>query len=240
MAQYERAELLPDGETRPIEPERRPAVRWLSWKYVPVSIPAPGTENPAGRVNPKRPAIRLEVLMEQVARKLEKVEARHALSLEDLYLRERPRLVAIAYALCGSWDVSEELAQETFLVAWRKRTDVITFDRPELWLRRVITNLAFSRLRRWYSEVRAVARLQARTSPTPTSMPDDAMAFWDCVRQLPPRQAQVVALYYGDDLSVKDIAVVLACAEGTVKAQLSKARTALARRLQLQTEEETE
>jgi RNA polymerase sigma-70 factor (ECF subfamily) len=42
-----------------------------------------------------------------------------------------------------------------------------------------------------------------------------------------------VALHYLEDLSVADIARVLGCAEGTVKAQLHNGREALARRLPL-------
>jgi outer membrane protein assembly factor BamB len=40
------------------------------------------------------------------------------------------------------------------------------------------------------------------------------------VRSLPRRQAQVVALHYLGDLPVAEIARVLGCAEGTVKAHL--------------------
>jgi RNA polymerase sigma-70 factor (ECF subfamily) len=42
-----------------------------------------------------------------------------------------------------------------------------------------------------------------------------------------------VALHYLEDLSVADIARVLGCAEGTVKAHLHHGREALARRLPL-------
>jgi RNA polymerase sigma factor (sigma-70 family) len=57
------------------------------------------------------------------------------------------------------------------------------------------------------------------------------------VRALPQRQAQAVALYYLEDLSIQQTAAVLDCAEGTVKAHLAKARRTLARRLHLELEE---
>jgi DNA-directed RNA polymerase specialized sigma24 family protein len=41
----------------------------------------------------------------------------------------------------------------------------------------------------------------------------------------------VVALHYVDDRAVADIAVILGCAEGTVKAHLHQARQSLARTL---------
>ena len=59
-------------------------------------------------------------------------------------------------------------------------------------------------------------------------------AFWQTVRRLPPRQAQAVALYYLEDYSVREIAEVLDCSEGTVKTHLSRARDAVARQLQLE------
>jgi DNA-directed RNA polymerase specialized sigma24 family protein len=43
----------------------------------------------------------------------------------------------------------------------------------------------------------------------------------------------VVALHYLEDLSVLEVARVLGCAEGTVKAQLHTGRQTLARRLAL-------
>jgi RNA polymerase sigma-70 factor (ECF subfamily) len=56
-------------------------------------------------------------------------------------------------------------------------------------------------------------------------------AFWDHVRRLPRRQAQVVALRYVYDLEVADIARTLGCSEGSVKVHLSRARHTLATRL---------
>jgi RNA polymerase sigma-70 factor, ECF subfamily len=58
------------------------------------------------------------------------------------------------------------------------------------------------------------------------------------VRALPHRQAQAVALYYLEDLSIRQAAGVLDCAEGTVRAHMARARRALARRLHLDAGEE--
>jgi DNA-directed RNA polymerase specialized sigma24 family protein len=47
-----------------------------------------------------------------------------------------------------------------------------------------------------------------------------------------------VALYYLEDLSIAQTAVVLDCAEGTVRAHLARARRTLGRRLRLDAGEE--
>jgi DNA-directed RNA polymerase specialized sigma24 family protein len=75
---------------------------------------------------------------------------------------------------------------------------------------------------------------RARPGPLPASNAD----FWRAVRSLPQRQAQAVALYYLEDLSIQQTAAVLDCAEGTVRAHLAKARRTLTRRLHLDAGEE--
>ena len=73
-------------------------------------------------------------------------------------------------------------------------------------------------------------RLGSRRAPA-EPLPADYEAFWAEVRRLPRRQAQVVALHYIYDLGIAEIATTLECAEGTVKAHLSRGRTALSSRL---------
>jgi RNA polymerase sigma-70 factor (ECF subfamily) len=60
----------------------------------------------------------------------------------------------------------------------------------------------------------------------------DSIDVWGAVRQLPRRQAQVVALTYLHDLSRRQVAEVLGCAEETVKTHLDRARVTLAERLE--------
>lgn len=152
-------------------------------------------------------------------------------TLEELYRREFPSIVALAYVLSGSRTAAEDLAQEAFLAAHRRWEIISGYENPSAWVRRVCINRSTSLLRRRMSEARALARFAAR--PTlPAELPPDAEAFWTAVRRLPRRQAQVIALHYLDDLSVEEIALVLGCAAGTVKAHLHRARRSIADALQ--------
>ena len=54
---------------------------------------------------------------------------------------------------------------------------------------------------------------------------------WRQVRRLPKRQAQVVALYYLEDLTLDDVANILGLSVETVRSHLRRARKTLARRL---------
>ena len=61
----------------------------------------------------------------------------------------------------------------------------------------------------------------------PSLEPEDD-AFWDSVRSLPRRQAQAIALFYLEDLSVKQIGRILECSDVTVRVHLHKGRKRLA------------
>ena len=151
---------------------------------------------------------------------------------DDLYRRDFHPLVALAYGLSGNRAAAEELVQEAFVAAHRDWRKIGGYDNPSAWLRRVVVNRSVSALRRRATERRALSRL-GRQRVLPDELPEPDEALWRAVRALPQRQAQVVALYYVDDRSTADIATILECAEGTVRAHLHKARQALAKTLDL-------
>jgi RNA polymerase sigma factor (sigma-70 family) len=157
---------------------------------------------------------------------------------EHFYLEEYPGVVKLVYALLGSRAAAEDIAQEAFLRAYRDWERVGSYEHQAAWVRRVAANLATSGLRRRLLEARALARLAGRREPALDPLPADQADFGRALRALPRRQAQAVALFYVEDLSIEQIAVVLDCAEGTVKAHLAKARHTLAKRLQLDHGEE--
>jgi RNA polymerase sigma-70 factor (ECF subfamily) len=124
--------------------------------------------------------------------------------------------------------LGDDLAQDTMLVAMRRWDEVRGFESPAGWVRAVCLRKSKDLIRRRTLERDLLARLGSlRAPPTGEAVPDDE-SFWSLVRQLPMRQGQVVALHYALDLPITEVAVILGCAEGTVKVHLSRARAALA------------
>ena len=151
-----------------------------------------------------------------------------AVEAEAFYLREYSAVVRLAYALSGSRLVAEDIAQEAFLRAfdhWER------IQHLSAWVRKVAVRRAGRTVRRRLLEARALARLVAGRGPAVAELPERDAEVWRAVRALPRRQAQVVALRYVADASVAEIARTLDLAEGTVKAQLHRARQSLAVRL---------
>jgi RNA polymerase sigma-70 factor (sigma-E family) len=141
---------------------------------------------------------------------------------------EYPRLVGTLSLYCGDRYVAEELAQEAIVRVIGGWPKVRRLDAPGAWAHRVAINLANSHLRRELAERRAKQRLSAR-APHVHHDPDtpSALAVREAVARLPKRQRAVVVLRFFADLSVREVADLLDCPEGTVKSLTAKALASL-------------
>jgi RNA polymerase sigma-70 factor (ECF subfamily) len=169
----------------------------------------------------------------QVGEAIEDDEDAAAAAFDAFARREQQPLVAFAWSLTGSYAVAEEVVQEALASAWQSWDRVAGFDKPGAWARRVVISRCTDRRRRAGREERALARLGGRRQQDVAEPSQPDRELWAAVRDLPERQSHAVALYYLEDLAVADIAEILGCAQGTVKAHLHKGRLALARALGL-------
>ncbi len=153
------------------------------------------------------------------------------LDFETFFAVEFVELVSLGVALSGDLQAAEDIAQEALSRAHENWERVHLLDKPGAWTRRVAINLLRSRGRRGAAERRALGRLMGRRRPATLDFTPDTGEFWRMVRTLPGRQAEAVTLHYLHDLSIADMATAMDCAEGTAKAHLHRARSALAAHL---------
>ena len=162
-------------------------------------------------------------------------------AVASLFDEHYPGLCRLATLLLDDRGEAEEAVQEaferTFAGWWRLRHP----ERAGAYLRTAVVNQCRSRGRRRAREAAgnrlAVAGVPSASAMEAIETAGDTLAVLEAVRALPERQREAVVLRYYADLSEADVAGALGCAVGTVKSQLSKARTALASRLALSTQE---
>jgi RNA polymerase sigma-70 factor, ECF subfamily len=140
---------------------------------------------------------------------------------------EWPRLVGTLTLYCGDRAVAEELAQETLVRVWRHWADVERATNPQAWAHRVALNLASSWFRSGRARRRALQRAERAATPHRDPDPADAVAVRAAVSALPERQCRALILRYFADLSVREVAELMGCRDGTVKALTSQAIEAL-------------
>jgi RNA polymerase sigma-70 factor (ECF subfamily) len=150
-------------------------------------------------------------------------------SLDDLYTQSYRRLVAQLHAVTGNRQEAEDVVQEAFMRAMGRWNDVRTYDAPEAWLRTVALNLARSR---WRRAVRGAAALVKHGGPheEPELSPDH-VALMTAMKGLPEAQREALVLHHFVGLSVDEVAASVGAPSGTIKARLSRGRTALAGKL---------
>ena len=150
----------------------------------------------------------------------------------DLVDSESRGLIAAATAIVGDPHRAEEIVQEAFERCFLRWGRVSKLDRPGAWARRVAINGAISAARRSSSERRAVQRLGAMAAASAGGTADPLAALddgglWAEVGALPRDQAAAIALRYGADLGVAEIAEALRLTVPAVKSLLHRGRVAL-------------
>ncbi|MGH3416465.1 MAG: SigE family RNA polymerase sigma factor [Actinocrinis sp.] len=138
-------------------------------------------------------------------------------------------LARLAYLLSGDPDAADDLTAEAFTQAWKRWDHVMGSDVPLAYVRRIVVNLAASRIRRLVRE-RRVWRLLGAAWSDRTEGPDVAAAtdVRAALSRLPVRKRACVILrhYYG--LSEQETAATLGISVGTVKSQTSRGVAELA------------
>jgi RNA polymerase sigma-70 factor (ECF subfamily) len=156
--------------------------------------------------------------------------ALHEIDFESLYRREYPGLFGVANVLVGA--DAEDLVHDAMLQALVHWGRVRRLDRPGGWCHRVLVNRCRSWWRRRRTREAYIAR-QRRIEPFTPGPSPETIAFWQAVRTLPDRPRLVVTLHYAGDRPVAEVARILDVPEGTVRSDLTRARGALKRLLEV-------
>ncbi|WP_405916569.1 SigE family RNA polymerase sigma factor [Streptomyces sp. NBC_00728] len=146
---------------------------------------------------------------------------------DAFYATAFPRLTGQLYAFTGDHGEAQDVVQEAFVRAWDRRREFLADGAPEAWIRTVATRLAVSRwrrARRWLELVRHTPPSDHAPGPGP-----ERTALITALRTLPEAQRMAIVLHHLYDLSVEQVASETGAPVGTVKARLSRGRTALAR-----------
>jgi RNA polymerase sigma-70 factor (ECF subfamily) len=128
------------------------------------------------------------------------MDGRAAPEYLELFQREYSRLVRCLRPVEPD---AADAVQEAFVEAFLRWRRVGKLDDPAGWIRRVALNRLLNVRRSARRKAAAIERL-----PDP-SAPGDAEEHLDlraAVRDLPPQQRIAVALYYGGDLTVEEVA----------------------------------
>lgn len=149
-------------------------------------------------------------------------------AMEELAKRWTPRLIRFAARMLGTAEGAGDIAQETWasaLPALRRLRDPAHFP---AWIYAIARRKCADAVRSAVRRRRLSAAVAAEPVPAPASVDDgERGGLARAMAALPPEQRAALSLFYGEDLSLQEIAVVLGVPLGTVKSRLHTARAAL-------------
>jgi RNA polymerase sigma factor (sigma-70 family) len=154
----------------------------------------------------------------------------------QLVARYQSLICSLAYSACGDLARSEDVAQETFLTAWRHLADLRERTKFKSWLCGIARNLINNSLRRQARDgTRGPEPLESIPEPMSTmpSPRDQAISreeesiVWRTLAEIPETYREPLVLFYREQQSVAEVATALELSEDAVKQRLSRGRALL-------------
>ena len=157
--------------------------------------------------------------------------------------RYRGRLYNFVFRFVSDRETAEDIVQETFLRAFRKRKEYRAIANFSTWLFTIAGNLAKSELRRrkrWrlFSLHRDDDSESGIELPDETYRPDKVAEssladdqIHDAIASLPENYRQVILLRDVEGMAYQEIAEIVDCPVGTVKSRVNRARLKLQQKL---------
>ena len=150
--------------------------------------------------------------------------------------RYQSLVCSLAYSATGSLSQSEDLAQETFVAAWKQLADLREPGKLRAWLCGIARNLINNTLRRQGREpAHAAEQLDAAPEspslePSPTEQAiskEEEAILWRSLERIPEIYREPLVLFYREHQSVEAVAQNLELSEDAVKQRLSRGRKLL-------------
>ncbi|MEY4674376.1 MAG: hypothetical protein RL148_2160 [Planctomycetota bacterium] len=162
-------------------------------------------------------------------------------AFEQLFLKYRDRVHAIAYRITGSTVDAMDVVQESFSLLFRKLDSFRSDSLFSTWLFRMVVNCSIDHRRRErtrsgakYLGTRHAFDSMADEPMDPADGPDRHSVVREtgdqvqqAIQMLSPKLRAILALRYLEEMSYEEIAVTLAISLGTVKSRLARAHLAM-------------
>ena len=153
-------------------------------------------------------------------------------AFNELFEEHASQILAFALRRAPSRDEAEDVAAETFAVAWRRRETLP--DDPLPWLYGIAANV----IRNQQRSLRRRSRLTRKLSAEPPVVgldPAGGLAdrdeFAAAFARLSESQCEVLRLVAWEGLGAREAATVLGCTESAFKVRLHRARHDLAKQM---------
>ncbi len=152
----------------------------------------------------------------------------------DLVRVEQEPLRRFLLALCnGNAALADDIAQDALIRAYVASGSFMGLSKFRTWLFRIAYNCYIDHLRKARPEEAPVEAAIAVPADDTSDASFRYQQLYQALEKLPEKEKAAIALFYFEDLSIKEIAGILNMPQGTVKYNLSMGRAHLKQYIQL-------
>jgi RNA polymerase sigma factor (sigma-70 family) len=143
---------------------------------------------------------------------------------------------ALAFSSCRNVAKSEDLTQETFLIAWQRLRELHEPGNLKAWLCGIVRNLARNSQRKRMPGQLSPAALESviHEAVAPSSTPEElvvareeAMVVEQALEAIPENYREPLILFYREDQSIQSVADAMDLSADAVRQRLSRGRNML-------------
>jgi RNA polymerase sigma factor (sigma-70 family) len=154
----------------------------------------------------------------------------------QLVARYQSAICALAYNACGDISHSEDLAQETFLAAWRQLSDLEKPAKFKSWLYGIARNQANNAFRKRIRNPLAAAEPLDESLTTTATLSNPARQaitkeeegiLWRSLEHIPDSYREPLILFYREHQSIERVAETMDLSEEAARQRLSRGRKLL-------------
>ncbi|MFN8240574.1 MAG: RNA polymerase sigma factor [Bacteroidales bacterium] len=150
--------------------------------------------------------------------------------------RHKDHAFNLAIKICGNREEAEEVAQDSFLKAYRSLGSFQSRSSFSTWLYRIIFNTAISKVRTKNSELLSLEDFPAESADflSDDSTGEEAEVEYRnslvsfALQKILPEDRALITLYYYDEKDIAEIAVITGMTQSNVKVRLFRARQKMA------------
>ena len=146
--------------------------------------------------------------------------------------RYQSLVCAVTYSGTGSLAASEDVAQETFIAAWKQLNRLADPSKLRPWLCGIARNLANNYRRRTPSATSNLESAGEQPAPGPTPheqavIREEETMLWNALEALPEQYREPLILFYREGQSTERVAEELELSPDTTRQRLSRGRELL-------------
>ena len=181
---------------------------------------------------------------EQLYYHIKNLQAGNVESYTEIYNLSCKYFYKIIYDIVGDYHTTEDMLQETFLKIYNNIGSLQSPEAFYVWAGRIATNLCIRYIHKYRKEVLTTASEDGEGNEEfifdtvaednemfiPESVLDNKehqRMIGEVIDSLSVEQKLAVQCFYFEEMSVKEIAALMECSEGTIKSRLNYARKSI-------------